>query len=288
MNADSFFSIGKTHRVCQDYARHGTVSGGKLYPVDPVFAIVSDGCSSCPDTDVGARMLTLAATRDFVERADFNYDTILNSAVATAAPLGLSPYSLSATLLTARVCGTRIIAEAVGDGVIAVKSRDGTVTVYDVDHNGAPKYLLYTIEGEAGNRRYHDMFPDPRRVRGYINGKEVNSMTVGDSEYISGWLWYTDEIELVMVMTDGVHSFVDAGFKRVPMIDVVSKLMDIRSYNGEFVERRLKHFLNKEAPKLGWIHSDDIGVAAIHIPSTQPKQQGPDENAGTDLDLVQV
>ena len=46
MTSDSFFAIGKAHTVCEDYARDG-----KIPDTERVFAIVSDGCSSSPDTD---------------------------------------------------------------------------------------------------------------------------------------------------------------------------------------------------------------------------------------------
>ena len=58
-NADAFFSIGKTHMVCEDYARAGTQQNGLPY------ALVCDGCSSSPDTDIGARLLGMAAATTF-------------------------------------------------------------------------------------------------------------------------------------------------------------------------------------------------------------------------------
>ena len=54
MNADHYYTIGNSHSVCQDYAISGLVENG-------AYAILSDGCSSSPDVDVGARMLSLSA-----------------------------------------------------------------------------------------------------------------------------------------------------------------------------------------------------------------------------------
>src|SRR5215203_2249321 len=51
MNTDCFFNIGATHSVCQDYV------------VASPYLILSDGCSSSPDTDIGARLLVKAAER---------------------------------------------------------------------------------------------------------------------------------------------------------------------------------------------------------------------------------
>src|SRR5437868_4207156 len=69
MNSDCAFQIGAAHTVCQDYAvAHSGV---------PAYAILADGCSSSPDTDIGARLLVKAAqtvidtlARDFAQNPD--------------------------------------------------------------------------------------------------------------------------------------------------------------------------------------------------------------------------
>ncbi len=52
MRADAYFAIGKTHLVCQDYAR-------VTAPSEPVLAAVSDGCSG----SVGAGIYGLSRDR---------------------------------------------------------------------------------------------------------------------------------------------------------------------------------------------------------------------------------
>ena len=47
-HADSYFSIGHSHDICQDYAAHSDA--------EPI-AVMSDGCSGAPMTDWGARLL---------------------------------------------------------------------------------------------------------------------------------------------------------------------------------------------------------------------------------------
>ena len=51
---DHLFWAGDSHKVNQDYCLSGSKSG--LH-----YAIVSDGCSSSPDTDFGSRILAKAA-----------------------------------------------------------------------------------------------------------------------------------------------------------------------------------------------------------------------------------
>ncbi len=51
MNTDCFYSIGHSHKVCEDYALSGTIGDTLAY------AVVCDGCSSSKQVDVGARLL---------------------------------------------------------------------------------------------------------------------------------------------------------------------------------------------------------------------------------------
>jgi hypothetical protein len=54
MKADSYFEIGSTHQVCQDYAL--------AYASDDfAYAIMSDGCTSSLNTDIGARLVSVIA-----------------------------------------------------------------------------------------------------------------------------------------------------------------------------------------------------------------------------------
>ena len=59
MNANCAINIGSTHALCQDYA---------LARNDGPYVILSDGCSSSPDTDVGSRLLVKASEKIFKER----------------------------------------------------------------------------------------------------------------------------------------------------------------------------------------------------------------------------
>ena len=86
-NADSYFCIGSTHDVCQDYA---------ISSPDRLRAIISDGCSSAPDTDFGSRLLVKAKERNFYE----NDDSIILSARNSADAIGLHDITLTATLLS--------------------------------------------------------------------------------------------------------------------------------------------------------------------------------------------
>jgi len=71
MNADSYFEIGSTHLVCQDYALSG------LYK-DMCYGIVSDGCSSAENSEIGAQILCHGARysslKDMINATEFQID----------------------------------------------------------------------------------------------------------------------------------------------------------------------------------------------------------------------
>ena len=65
MFADCAFAAGRGHDVCQDYAAAG---GG----ADEPYAILADGCSTSPDTDVGARLLVKCIERPLASAASLD------------------------------------------------------------------------------------------------------------------------------------------------------------------------------------------------------------------------
>ncbi|MCA9708502.1 MAG: hypothetical protein KDK70_21815, partial [Myxococcales bacterium] len=80
MYVDAWFAIGDTHVVCEDFACAGHTEAGAG------FAVVCDGCSSSPQTDVGARLLA-AAARVELERGRLPEADVVDRAAAAAALL---------------------------------------------------------------------------------------------------------------------------------------------------------------------------------------------------------
>ena len=71
--------------------------------------ILSDGCSSSSDTDIGARLLVRAMERKLAAEAvsdmeDFHKESA-RIALGWASQIGLSAESVDATLMTAHVSG---------------------------------------------------------------------------------------------------------------------------------------------------------------------------------------
>ena len=61
MKLDSAFQIGKTHDVCEDFALTGTFEDEKN---TARYVIVSDGCSSSQNTDLGSRLLSFSIANE--------------------------------------------------------------------------------------------------------------------------------------------------------------------------------------------------------------------------------
>src|SRR5579859_7684801 len=113
MNTDAFFIIGKTHAICQDYAR---ASRSRIQ--------ISDGCSSASNTDFGARFLVVASEylmdNDpglLFDHKSFGCSTITSARLYCQA-MGLPLDCLCATLLTAQVRNKRFCCLISGDGVL--------------------------------------------------------------------------------------------------------------------------------------------------------------------------
>ena len=143
--ADAHFSIGKSHRVCEDYARAG------ILPADRPFAIVSDGCSSSPDTDFGSRLLTVTAQERILHDKDhYAPRGVVWQASSMARALLLPPHCLDATLLTIHQLSSGVFrVYAVGDGAVAARRRDGTVDIWRIQF-----FALGHSENKGQNSRH--------------------------------------------------------------------------------------------------------------------------------------
>lgn len=252
MHTDRWLARGRTHEVCQDYA----LASGSL-------AVLSDGCSSSPHTDWGARLLCRAAVElgtgeGAAERAD-----------AWRRGLGLPAASLDGTLLVARVVDDRVEVRAWGDGAVAARRRDTgrwEVTLVEYAHS-APAYPSYLVDAErmavflaetAAARSF------TRRVDGEVTVEHREGFPVGGDV----WSLPTPEYDVVALLSDGVASFrrregrivVD-----VPAVDAVGRLLDLRGTQGRFVARPVRWFLHRTCPAAGWHHDDDLAVVGLEV-----------------------
>jgi len=285
MNADFFFSIGKTHEVCQDYAKSGTLERCGTY------AIVSDGCSSSPDTDFGARFMTMAAIHyrsvygETCGGVPFSSRTFDPAWIAWRASEmvrpPLSSQCLDATLLGIFEEPEGVVVAVAGDGTVIARRRDQGLEIKDFDFLGAPGYPSY-LRNPARLEAYYKEGYGQRIVTSYPGDSDLNPVPRTDIYWFSpdfpekkqynifdgpcALLYFPkDKYEMVMVVSDGAHSFQDAAtLNPIPLLEVLDNLVGIKSYTGQFVTRRCKAF-EKFCAKQGWHHNDDLGVAAVYL-----------------------
>ena len=260
MESDCFFTIGKGHRECQDYARS---SSG--------FIVVGDGCSSSRDTDVGVRhIVNSAMLRHRRYGTSFDPGWVIRRAAKAAAMLGNCSTSLDATLLVATLDErSGIHCFAAGDGYIAARMRSGELRLWEIDDGPAPAYLSYTIDSER-LQRYWDEWGIRRRITASVDGEVVSEQFVSlRDDYVFHLRLSTREVETVFLMSDGVNSFQDGAGEKVDVRSVVDELCALKSVRGEFVRRRARRFLGKTCSRRSWGHDDDLAIAALHIPGGQ-------------------
>ncbi|HEX6624609.1 MAG TPA: protein phosphatase 2C domain-containing protein [Pyrinomonadaceae bacterium] len=283
MNADSAFRIGSSHAVCQDYSlagawppsAHAESRGPRPY------VILSDGCSSSPDTDIGARLMVKAAERTLREHggppgrdlAEI-HEEAARLALEWAELLGLRSQAVDATLLTAHLDGEELAIGCSGDGVVCLQTREGALDVYSIAYpSGYPLYPSYTHQperllalGDAGRackevRHYRSASVEDRlQPRGATaGGPPTEVFTVKAADY-----------ECAALFSDGIHSFFRAGqteagggVEPVPLDLVLRDLVSFKTTRGAFVGRRMKRFL-KDCRRKGWQHADDLAVGALH------------------------
>jgi hypothetical protein len=286
MNADSTFHIGASHAACQDYSLAGERQpAARAEGSDPhalPYVILSDGCSSSPDTDIGARLLAKAAERLLrapdrppdVDPAEIHREAA-RLALTWAELLGLPPQAVDATLLTAHLDGGELVVGCSGDGVVCLQTWAGALEVYSISYpSGYPVYPSYAHQPERllalgeGARSFKEVrrfgsasVEECLRPRGTSEGDsptEVISVRAADYRYAA-------------LFSDGLHSFFRTGQNAagsrgepVPMETVLRELISFKSTRGAFVGRRVNKFL-KDCQQKGWRHADDLAFGALHL-----------------------
>lgn len=264
MNSNATFQIGKDHIVCEDYA---------LASASPTltYAIVSDGCSASPEVDFGARCLAMSAKRELrLSNSALDFDG--KKAVANAQRVievfpYLSPQFLDATLLVAAVNNATksVSVYMYGDGVMVHRKKDGIVGVHVQLSSGAPDYLSYHLD-PMRKQAYDKIEGNEKNVTFFTDGKLGDGNRKGDWGPFDPFIYHTDmkEGEVIAVISDGINSFRKMNNDPIPWTDLIDEFTGYKTFEGEFVLRRIAAFKRK-CLKEGITHSDDISVAAIVV-----------------------
>lgn len=262
---DKILKIGKSHKVCEDYI----ISGHDPYP----YIILSDGCSSSEDTDVGARILCYLARQyllNYEPAVDTEHmgDWIIYNAEVSARQLGLKKSCLDATLIVATVINNYLDVYFYGDGFAVFVDKAGRAIIHETEYTkNAPYYLSYKIDPQRDDK-YHDLgielietisFSETDE-KGMIN-KYAYDTRYGIAENLGGY-------KTILICSDGLKSFYD--MNRNELIDPMKLIQEFTSFKttkGEFLKRRLlskKGAISKfESFKI--FHHDDLSIGAFHL-----------------------
>lgn len=241
MEINSFSIIGKEHKICQDYATSG---------LDPFpYIIISDGCSSGIDTDVGSRILVQMAKKN-INLLNFNYEkfieTVIVQSKAITSLLGLAKESLLATLFIAINVENKLKILTIGDGAIFY-SINNKITLIEYEYeNNIPFYPIYLkkILDNKNNLLIKNGTETIIKEFSHINYLEIDL-----SEVFVDW---------IMLSTDGIKSITNGS----EIKDVFKEIVDFKSLKGDFIERKMKR-VHKNFLKDGYQNDDDWTMAGI-------------------------
>jgi hypothetical protein len=258
---DCFFSIGKTHKICQDYA-----------VTEPGIICVSDGCSSSNNSDFGSRILIKIAIQHYKNNKSINPIAIMDKCFECCSVLDLNYSALDATLLFATIENNKFNIVMAGDGTIVARKKDKSVVIKNIFYKGnAPLYLSY-FKNPGRKKAREEMYDCTKTIEtitiipGTTQNPAIEETSINE---IENFTFNCDEYEMVSLMTDGIQSFskevISQTTKTVESCNdliLISNLIDYKNYNGQFVQRRCQKYL-KECYDQKIINNDDFTIATI-------------------------
>jgi len=263
LNTDIFLKIGDSHKVCEDYIIQGST------PVP--FIILSDGCSSSNNTEMGARILCHLAKQYLQYRGDNLYDIdyhkmgnwIIHNAELTARQLGLKISCLDATLIVSYELDGTVFVHMYGDGAVVVKYTDGFIQVDRMEFtNNAPYYLSYLID-EYRDEVYHLNNNEKTYYIDFSDGRmPFSQMMAYDCKMTFSFSLTTNPT--IFICSDGIESFIKKDPSQRDILKPLEVLMDFMAFKnvkGEFLKRRMKKAL-KNLDNQGITHYDDLSIGA--------------------------
>jgi hypothetical protein len=286
-SADHYFHIGDPHltggKPCQDYALSGVCG-------DVAYAVVSDGCSTGGNTDVGSRLValsTVAAIKKFAsakrgERLSENVSVRQCAVLAgTREILGLTVPDLYATSIYACFSKEGGYVAIHGDGVVAFKYRSGAMEIIRYDWlDNTPYYPAYVGVGDEAFIAAHGGDLDVMRFgeERWRREPEGEWVTEGKKELtlregMAGIVLsipkekIENELAFAAVFSDGITQI-----EKTKFTAAISKFMSYKNIRGEFVKRRSINAI-KEAQKSGLRIMDDIANAVIAIEEIEEEDE---------------
>ena len=279
-NADSVFFQGYSHRICEDYALTGVVQKG--HAAGTPYVVLSDGCSSSPNTDVGARIMCYVARKILNDLAgvenigSLGWEPIgwrvATEAMNCATMMGADTSCLDATLLMAFPFQKGICVIMYGDGCLYARRKDSQRMEYmDISYaNNCPFYPIYFLEQRRKQQHAKIVGELGLTITGSFTpsmGREDGKGKVCPPHYPLIWHFDADAYDLVAISSDGMTSFLKME-DHAPLhhLQMGLDLLGFKGTNGDFLKRRLSKRLKQL--KVECDHYDDLSMGAILIEET--------------------
>lgn len=212
-----FYTKTGNHLINQDYCY-----------IKNNIAVISDGCSSVPDTDIGARILTHEYLRNR------NINSALDYSLAKITLTFNLPWdALHATLGCIEEQEKEISLKLWGDGYIVYKYKNGSTVTCTVLQN-IPFYPLY-----------YKVYKYDKLLTLFPSLKEK------DYELYSPQLSLSlekEKLDFALIFTDGINSC------DISHLSLIEEITSFKNINGEFLKRRMNKIMHK------YNNTDDLSV----------------------------
>lgn len=272
---DSYFEIGNSHVVCQDYALHGIIG-------DMQYGIIADGCSNAEHSEIGAQILCHVAryymalyyhTGLFRECTIDTLSLILGNSILKRADdlrklYPITPTALQATLLIIVAIQKEIFLFVWGDGVIIERYKTSENLITKIDYSANAPFYLVTDKKKYKEFLLKDKNTEPQKIIETFriqNSLQISHSVTEESPF---YLPYTfkildyNSIISITVSTDGILSYQDKNKNPIDLSEIIPDFIQFKSINGEFIKRRMS-FFKKTMQKKEWFHYDDIATTTI-------------------------
>lgn len=252
---DSVLALGKLHTICQDYV---TISN-----TDIPYIILSDGCSSSPDTDIGARIIASQTKYLFLQHSldtlniELLCKDIFKQALLVVKQMYLQETALDCTLIAAYIYQNRLYYFLIGDGIVAYQNTTETVIKHFSFHE---ENVFY---GNYFNNEYRYQLMEDSKIKPLMTTIVKNDNIITHSVYLDNFI-YQDSIDIeslkyFIISSDGLLS---CSADKKEAITYFNQFLDFKNLKGEFIKRRFHHW-NKNINKDGIQHADDISIAGF-------------------------
>lgn len=261
ITTDSMFtSAQKPQKTCQDYS----LCGSDPFP----FLIISDGCGSSDNTDVGSRIISHVTksllfnsclySKEYSRLSELiirrSYESIIN--------MDIQPHCLDATLILAYIQEKICYVIMYGDGHIITTNKNGDLRTHEkVSFEGnAPYYLSYKLDSSR-DEIYKEFAKDKHMKKIISNG----ILQPPESFNFSCFGIPLEDTKSIIITSDGIESFFnlrDGG--KIPDDEIIKEIISFKNTKGEFIKRRIKRLL-EDFSKQEIYNNDDISVAGFMI-----------------------